>query len=74
MADRKKPTAKSAVAESAYPVTEIVAAAEKIFGGQYTKALVLAALRFGGCTDNESVTVSRAKELVAAFAKRKVAR
>lgn len=61
------------VNEARYSVAEIVSAADKVFEGKYTKALVLAGLRFGGfMKDTDTLTISKAKELVTAFAERKV--
>lgn len=59
--------------EARYTVAEIVSAADKVFEGKNTKALVLAGLRFGGfMKDTDTITISKAKELVTAFAERKV--
>lgn len=52
-----------------YPITEIVAATEKLFGGKYKKALVLAALRNAKV---ESVSLDEAIKIVHNFANTKV--
>lgn len=53
----------------AYPVDDIVSAADKLFGGMYKKALVLAALRFDG---EAAYTVDDARTAVESFANREV--
>ncbi len=52
-----------------YPVSDIVAATEKLFNGQYKNALVLAALRNAKV---ESVSLDEAIKIVHNFANTKV--
>lgn len=52
-----------------YPVADIVAATEKLFGGKYKKALVLAALKNAKV---ESVSLDEAIKIVHNFANVKV--
>lgn len=52
-----------------YPVSEIIAASEKIFKGKYKKAIVLAALSDANVSD---VSVDDAIKIVTKFASAKV--
>lgn len=63
-------TASTKPAEALYSISEIVAAADKVFDGKYTRALILAALRFNNAED--SITITQAKKYVESFASRKV--